>query len=109
MDLSQALGGYVRIDLGRLQGRVAEDLLDASQIGAALEEVGGGRVAEAVRSEIGNLPYLRDPRMDDPPRARGVQAASACAEEEGGATVLGRECGTSGAQPILDSAGSRLS
>lgn len=37
VDLFESFGGYVGVDLGGLEGRVAEDLLDAPQVGTAFE------------------------------------------------------------------------
>ena len=41
---AEAVGGDVGVALGRGQGGVAEQLLHRPQVGAALEEVGGGGV-----------------------------------------------------------------
>ena len=41
--------GYVRVQLGRREVSVAEHLLDAAEVGAALEQVGRERVAQQVR------------------------------------------------------------
>ena len=41
----------MRVDLGRGQVRVAEQLLDDAQVGAAVEQVGGERVAQGVRRD----------------------------------------------------------
>jgi hypothetical protein len=42
---TQSLGGNVRVDLGRGQGGMSQQLLYLTQIGAAFEQVGGGAVA----------------------------------------------------------------
>src|SRR3954454_18899265 len=49
-------GGYVRVHLGRLDARMSQHLLDAAQVAAALEQVGGERVRQRVRRDV-----LRDP------------------------------------------------
>jgi hypothetical protein len=46
IQLSTTAIGYVRVKLGRREIGVAEHLLDAAQVGAALEQMGGERVAE---------------------------------------------------------------
>ena len=45
--------GDVGVDLGRGQAAVAEQLLDAPEVGAAVEEVGGEAVPEGVRAGAG--------------------------------------------------------
>src|SRR5512133_425120 len=59
--------GYVRVELGRREVGVAEHLLHASEVGAALEEMRGERVAEqmgmdALRLEPG---LLGEPSQDE--------------------------------------------
>jgi hypothetical protein len=48
VDAPQPLPVDVAVHLGRRQGRVAEQLLDDPQVGAALEQVRRERVAKAV-------------------------------------------------------------
>ena len=71
--------GYVRVELGRRQVGVAEQLLNAAQVGAPLEQVCGERMAEQVRMYACRLePGLlgqpaqdqeRPARVSGPPRA----------------------------------------
>jgi hypothetical protein len=68
--LPQALGGDVRVDLRRAEARVPEELLHGAEVGAAVEEVGGGRVAERVGA---GRPRARD-RLQEP-RHEGVDGA----------------------------------
>jgi murein DD-endopeptidase MepM/ murein hydrolase activator NlpD len=42
---AQPIHRHMRVDLGRRERGVAEQLLDTSQVGPALEQMGGGRVA----------------------------------------------------------------
>ena len=49
VQLPTAAIGYVRVQLGRGEVGVAEHLLDAAEVGAALEQVGGEGVPEQVR------------------------------------------------------------
>ena len=41
IDLTQGLGRHMRVNLGRRDRGVSEELLDDSDIGATLQEVGG--------------------------------------------------------------------
>jgi hypothetical protein len=49
VDLAPAPVRHVRVPLGRAEVGVAQHLLHASQVGAALEQVGRERVPEKVR------------------------------------------------------------
>ena len=46
VDLAEAGGADVGVDLRRYQALVAEQFLDAADVGAAVEQVGGEAVAE---------------------------------------------------------------
>src|SRR2546430_12449834 len=71
----EALDRDMGVDL-RGGGRgVAEDLLDAAQVGAALEEVGRRAVADAVRAGVPGRSRLPPPLAHDAARPAGVQAA----------------------------------
>src|SRR5437588_13028033 len=61
----------VAVDLRRRERGVAEELLDRAEIGAALEQMGGERMPQAMR--VGN----------DPTQRAHVEPAPACGEEEG--------------------------
>ena len=54
MDRAQARDGDVGVKLGGGQAAVAQQLLDDAQIRPALEQVGGGAVAQAVRPDVGS-------------------------------------------------------
>ena len=87
VDLAQAPGVDVAVDLGRRQRAVAEQLLDRAEVGAALEQVRGEGVSEAVRV-----------RRDSAKRAR-VEAPARDREEErvvraGGELRAGRRAGS---------------
>jgi hypothetical protein len=45
---------------------VAEDFLDAAQVGAAFEQMGRGGMADAVRARIPAGAGLAEPGVDDP-------------------------------------------
>jgi len=53
VDDHQLVDRRVRVALGDRQARVPEELLDRTQIRAAIEQVGSARVTEGVRMEIG--------------------------------------------------------
>ena len=59
--LPQPVGGDVGVELGRRQRGVAEQLLDRPQVGPALEQVGGGGVAEPVGSDVRCTGHVGDP------------------------------------------------
>ena len=52
IDLLHAGGGDVGVDLGGAEVGVAEELLDAAEVGAVVEEVGGEAVPEFVRADL---------------------------------------------------------
>lgn len=51
VDLFHAFGGDVGVDLGGGETGVAEEFLDAAEVCAVVEEVGGEAVAELVRGD----------------------------------------------------------
>ena len=50
VDVAEAIGGQMGVDLGRADVGVAEHLLQRPQIAAARQQVGGERVAQRVRA-----------------------------------------------------------
>ena len=83
VQLAAAAIGYVRVELGRREVGVAEHLLDAAQVGAALEQVGRERVAQQVRVDaLGLEPGLRGEAPQDQERAGAGQAAALGVEEQ---------------------------
>src|SRR5438874_3526545 len=71
----EALDRDVSVDL-RGGGRgVAEDLLDAAQVGTALQEVGRRAMADAVRTRVPGRSRLAQPLVHDAARRARVQAA----------------------------------
>src|SRR6185503_15207754 len=95
VDAAQAAGVDVAVDLGRRQRRVAEQLLDRAQVGAALEEVRRVRVAEAVR--VGK----------EPAEGARVEPATACGEKHRVARPP-RERGSSVPEPASETPGGLL-
>ena len=53
VDLAQPVDGDQRVDLGGGHRGVAEQFLDDPDVGAAVEQVGGERVAQRVRGDLG--------------------------------------------------------
>ena len=52
IDLDETIGRKVRVDLGRDQMGMSQKLLNASQIGARVDQVGGKAVTKLVRGEL---------------------------------------------------------
>ena len=86
VQLATAPIGYVRVQLGRGEVGVPEHLLDAAEVGPALQEVRGERVAEEVRMDPPGLETgsLGQPAQDQE-RARARERAAPGVEEELGA------------------------
>jgi len=71
---------------------VAEELLDRSQVGAAVEEMRRERVAERVRARAGGDPRPRGVAHDEAPHAADAEAPAVLVEEERRlAAALGQE------------------
>src|SRR2546430_17654470 len=70
VDAAQPLRIDVAVHLGRREGAVAEELLDRAQIGAALEQMRGERVAQAMRMR------------DETAQGRGVETPASDGDEE---------------------------
>ena len=83
--LAPAPVGDVRVDLGRREVGVAEHLLDAAEVGAALEQVGRERVAEQVRVDALRLEagLLGEAAQDQEGAGAGQRAALRVEEELG--------------------------
>src|SRR3954471_23564912 len=65
IDVAQALGGEVRVDLRRGDVGVAEHLLDRAQVAAAREQVRGEGVAQRVRAHLAVEPDRLGVALDD--------------------------------------------
>ena len=75
VNLLQPLDGGVGVDLGRRDRRVAEQLLDGAEIGAAIEEVRREAVAERVRRRAAADAGLERALVDDAAERARRQAA----------------------------------
>src|SRR5919198_2784635 len=90
IQLASAPIGYVRIELGRCEIGVAEHLLDAAEIGAALEQVRGERVPEQMRVDaLGLEPGRgREPAQDQEGACPRQRPALRVQEELGAAAAV---------------------
>ena len=89
----QPFGGDVGVELGGGQRRVAEQLLHRAQVGAALEQVGGRRVPQAVRAHVRRAGHVRQPLVHERRDRALVDPPSPGAEEQRGSRALDREAG----------------
>src|SRR5262245_23213634 len=97
--------GHVGVELGRGEVGVAEHLLDAPQVGAALEQVRRERVAEEVRVDPARLEAgLLGKAAEDQERAGAGQRAALRIEEELGAVARVEE-GAAAAQVAAERVG----
>jgi len=80
----QPLFAHVSVDLRRLQARVAEELLDNSQVRATVEQMGGEAVAQGMR-----VCGYRRPAVDYPSHVSWAQADSRPVEEHGTRPTIG--------------------
>ena len=76
--------GDQRVDLGGGHRRVAEQLLDHADVGAAVEQVGGERVPQRVRRDLGVHPGPLGRLAEHRPRALPGQPPAAGVEEHRG-------------------------
>ncbi len=101
---AQPSRGHVRVHLGRAQARVAQQLLDHPQVGAAIEQVAGERVAQGVRRDAIGQPGAPDEPVDALAHAPDAQAAAACVEEQRSVirqpSNRSRSRGPTGRQPL---------
>ena len=76
IDVPDPLPGQMRVQLGRGDTRMSEQLLDDAQVGAALEQMRRERVAERVRADPPARARLVPPRRRPRPRPAGGRAAA---------------------------------
>src|SRR4051794_27467361 len=53
VDRTKPFDRHMRVDLGRREASVAQQLLNGPEVRAALQDVGGRRVPQAVRPDVG--------------------------------------------------------
>ena len=81
---------------------MTEQLLHGSQVGPALEQVGGRAVPQPVGSDVGRPGHLGDATVDERPHGSLVDPATPGTDEEGGPGAVGHEAGTAGREPAVD-------
>src|SRR3954470_14471130 len=81
--LAQPVDGHQRIDLRRRHRGVPEQLLHDTDVGAAVEEVGGEGVPQRVRRDLRRQAGPLGRRPQDRPRALPRQRPAADVEEQG--------------------------
>ena len=91
----------VGVALGRHQGGVAQHFLDGAQVGSALEEVGGRRVAQSVGR---NVMYsgLRGHSMDHGANDARIDAPASVSEEERAAAGLPSQLRSASYEPVIE-------
>jgi len=103
VDLAPAAVGDVRVQLGGGEVGMAEHLLDAAQVGAALQKVGREGVAEEMRGDALRLqPGLGREAAEDEEGARSGQRATLRVEKELG-TVAAVEVGAAAREVAAES------
>src|SRR5690606_37656111 len=101
--LPEAIRADVGVALRGGEGRVPQQLLDRPQVCAALEQVGGSRVSESVRTDVRRTGHLFHPPVNHLPHHPRVDASSTGTQEEGWPGAGGGQLRTTGAQPPLHS------
>src|SRR5665811_2085975 len=89
--LPDPLAGQVRVDLRRADARMSQQLLDDPQVGPALQQVRGERVAERVRRRPPGKARGRGGPLHDIPRLLARQPAAAVPQEDRATTVGGHD------------------
>ena len=96
MYFAEPLPCYVRVNLGRADAGMAEQLLDDAQVGAVLQQVGREAVPQHVGSHVARNVGAADTLFDaQPERHRGKRCA-APGEEDTGWRTRGDERGPAG-------------
>src|SRR5580765_4219700 len=95
VDVEQLRRVDVRVSLRRAQTRVAEELLDGAQVGAALQEVRRERVPERVRADAEPRTGGRHVAPYEPIDAPRAERGAAIVDEERNATPASRRRGSS--------------
>src|SRR6266850_2766571 len=92
VDLQHLLGADVSVPLRRRKGSVAEQLLDRAEVGAAVQEVRGEGMPEAVRRNPVLHGALGETRGEDPPHASIGEARAFLADEDRVDPFPGGDC-----------------
>ena len=81
IDLGEALKVQVGVDLGRRYRRVAEQLLDRTEVGPTLEQMSGRAVPQTVRTHVRGAVDGADGLVHDGAGLPRVEATAARAEQ----------------------------
>src|SRR6185437_3541845 len=96
--LAHVVGRHVRVHLGRLDAGVAEHLLHAAQVAAALEQVGGERVPQRVRRHVLGDPGLAGMLADELEHRLAGDPLAAVVQEEDVAALEPAQVGAAALQ-----------
>ena len=99
MDRLQPVDGHVGVKLGRCERSVTKQLLNATEVRSPFEQMGRGRMAQAMRSDLGGSRHRVDRVMHNAARSALIQPATAHAEEHRVARTLGAQFRATGRQP----------
>src|SRR5262245_23525067 len=102
VDLDQAVLGDLGVELGGGEAGVAEQLLDAADVGATGEQVGRERWAQDVRGDLVREADTGGVAAEELPGALAGDAGAAGAEEQGGAAGEGGQGGAATDEVGLD-------
>ncbi|MPN50692.1 hypothetical protein SDC9_198324 [bioreactor metagenome] len=80
--LLEPLIAHMGVDLRGRQRGMAEHLLDAAQVGSAFQQMGGHRMPQAVRADIGCLRDGVHGLMHHPPRDPRIQSATLASQKD---------------------------
>ena len=87
--LPQSFPGDVGVDLGGGEGRVSEEGLHAAQVRPGIEEVGGKRVAELMRSDVEGDVRMGEVFLEQAVDRAGGEALTKLGDEQGSLRDLG--------------------
>src|SRR5262249_54565991 len=90
LGFSRPLRVHMRVGFRRREAVVPQQFLDAAQIGAAVEQVGGETVAERVRRRQAVEPRLADVLFEEPSHAACGEPSAALVEKHGPLLNYGR-------------------
>jgi hypothetical protein len=95
----QPVGRHVRIDLRCRQRGMPEHLLHTTQVGAALQKMGGSRMPKTMWREIGRVLDRGDPGVHEPANRSLIDSAASRSEKQGGTTATAHQRWPSVRQP----------
>ena len=75
IDLFELLDAVVRVHLRRPKGTVPQQLLDFPHVGSSVEQVGGKRMPQYVRTALALYTRRRQLRADDPVHRAAADAS----------------------------------